>query len=829
MISYISNQTRWRWLRLTLLFSLAALGSLACTISLGPAPSPTAPVDVLPQAALPSELPIEFTPTPLPTGTPLPPPTATPLPGARVAVGDHALFNGDWDGALAAYQQAWNDAAYTNDQALQAAAQYGIGRTYYLLGDYAAALNTLRDLVERWPDAPQSADASFYLGETFMALDRTLEAVDAYLVYLAKRPGLIDAYVYERRGDALFAAGDYAAAHTDYLAAYNSPHLAISFGLEIKLARTYAITGDYPTAILMYQDMYARAADGYTKAQIDFLLGQTYTANNQVELAYAAYYDAVLYYPYAYGSDHGLVVLVNAGFAVEEYARGLTDYYAGEYSVAIDAFDHSLEAAPTAPGSAHYYKGLCQSALGDSYAAIEQWNIVIQDYPNSALWDEAWEQKAYILWAYLDEYGQARQVLLDFLAVNANHARSAEFLFDAARVAERDGDLAGAAQLWERLAAEYPASEYAYRSLWLAAISYYRQGIYTTSAEAFIRARDLAPNFTERAGVYFWLGKTYQAIGDEKNARQAWEQAAALDPTGYYSERASDVLAGRHFFAPPNQLDLGIDWANERLQAENWLRQTFFLDASVDLSVPGGLAGDPRFVRGQEFWRLGLVRQARQEFESLRESVAQSAVDSYKLAAYFHESGLYRSAILSARQVLTLAGLDDAASLSAPRFFNYIRFGPYFSDLVIPFSQENDFSPLFTWSVMRQESFFEPFIGSSVGARGLMQIMPETGQALAEQYAWPVNFTAADLYRPQVSIRLGLEYLDQQRDYLDEDIYAALAAYNGGPGNAASWQALANGDLDLLLEIIRFDETRTYIKAIYEMYDIYRGLYDRLP
>ena len=94
---------------------------------------------------------------------------------------------------------------------------------------------------------------------------------------------------------------------------------------------------------------------------------------------------------------------------------------------------------------------------------------------------------------------------------------------------------------------------------------------------------------------------------------------------------------------------------------------------------------------------------------------------------------------------------------------------------------------------------------------------------------WPANFTPDDLLRPQVSIRLGLDYLIDQIAYLDNNIYAALAAYNAGPGNAAAWKALAPEDPDLLLEVIRFSEPQRYIKGVYEIFSIYRKLYERTP
>jgi soluble lytic murein transglycosylase len=106
-----------------------------------------------------------------------------------------------------------------------------------------------------------------------------------------------------------------------------------------------------------------------------------------------------------------------------------------------------------------------------------------------------------------------------------------------------------------------------------------------------------------------------------------------------------------------------------------------------------------------------------------------------------------------------------------------------------------------------------------------MQIMPSTGASLSTQMGWPPNYTAEDLYSPSISIRLGTYYFSSNRKLLNSDIYATLAAYNGGPGNASIWQDLAGGDLDLELEIIRYGESRDYIRSIYETYSIYRSLY----
>ncbi len=176
--------------------------------------------------------------------------------------------------------------------------------------------------------------------------------------------------------------------------------------------------------------------------------------------------------------------------------------------------------------------------------------------------------------------------------------------------------------------------------------------------------------------------------------------------------------------------------------------------------------------------------------------------------------------------VLSIAGISDAATMSAPRYFNRLRFGTYFKDLVLQEAAADDLEALFIFSVIRQESLFEGFVTSSAGARGLMQIIPSTGQEIATLSGWPANFTADDLYRPAVSIRLGTDYLVTQRNSFGTNLYAMLAAYNAGPGRAVYWSNISQDDIDLYLEVISFAETRNYVRSIYELFSIYSDLYE---
>jgi soluble lytic murein transglycosylase len=797
-----------------------AIALQACSL---PALSPSTPTPTLTPLPTSTNTPI---PTPTATSTPLPTITPTPAPEVRVASADHALFNGDYDTALTEYTSAFNN---TSDPAIQAAALLGEGRVHYLTGVYPNALNELREVITGYPASSQAADAYYFLGETYMQLFRYADAADAFAGYLTVQPGVLDAFINELRGDSLTADGDYSGALVAYINAVQSPRLPTDFSLELKLAQTYVILGDYDTATVVYDDIFNRTNNDSIKAQVDYARGQMLAILGKVDEATTNYLDAVFNFPRSYYSYLALVELVDSGYPISDLQRGLVDYYASQYGVANMAFDRYLSLSPADASTALYYQGIIARAQDELATAIALWDQVIQGDPTSPFWDSAWEQKAYTQWAYQGDYAAGEKTLLDFVTADPQHPRAAEFLFDAGRVAERDNRLEDAAQIWQRIPTEYPSSSYVYRAEFLAAICYYRLQNYPTAQIVFEQAQVLATNPTERAGAYFWDGKAQAAQGDDSAAIATWQQATAIDPTGYYSERSRDMLSGSSPFTPPKMIDLGLDHHTELQQAELWMLTTFHYPSGTDLSTPGPLTDDPRFIRGQAFWHLGLSDQAELEFNSLREEAINDPLTSYRLAIYLSDIGIYRQAILAARQVLDLAGLDDAGTLTAPLLFSHIRFGAYFPDLVAPASQDNGFDPLFVWSTLRQESLFDPSIQSGAGALGLMQIMPATGADISSRMGWPVNFSQSDLLLPYVNLTMGIDYLADQRDALGGDLYAALAAYNGGPGNAAIWQSLSNDDPDLFVEVVRFDETRQYLMGIYEVYTIYSRLYARVP
>lgn len=790
-------------------------------------------VTLLVGCSLPQAQPAEPTPTPGPTptptprptpsATPTPLPTATLLPTARLGAGEKALANGDYNLARQEYEAAL---ALNADEAIRAEALFGLGKTDFLDESFPAALESLRSLTQTYPNSAEGPRGWFLLAETYYALGRYTESAEAYQYYLSARPGLLDAYAQEKRGNALTAAGDLLGAQAAYLAAEKAEGQANPTSIRVSVANTYLNSGDPTTALQIYDEIFGATENDYLKAQMDLLSGRALLALGRTEEGYGRWRHAVDTYPLAYDSFSALLGLVEAGQPVDEFNRGLVDYFAGQYGVALAAFERFASANPNHDGTVLHYKALTLREMGEYTSAVLTWDALIDKYPGNRYWAAAWDERAYTQWAYLDNYSAAAEGLERFAREAGSSTLNNAYLMEAARIRERAGQLDQAALLWEALPAG-AGNDPAMSNAWFqAGLLRYRQGNYPRANQDFQQAVLVVRDTEERARALLWIGKTYAVTGDTQNAQSAWQQAQAVDESNYYSLRARDLLESRAPFAAPPKWNLNYNLATERAEAAAWTRIKFNLPVGTDLSGPGELAADSRFRRGTEFWALGLFDEARLEFEALREAVKTSPENSFRLGNYLLDLGLYRPAIFALREVLTLAGLDDhSASLTAPIYFQHVRYGLYYADLVWPAAEEYGFDPVLITSVMRQESLFEGFVKSGAGAHGLMQIIPETGAGLAAQMGWPPNYTVNDLYSPQVSIRMGTYYLNANRRLLNGDPYAMLAAYNGGPGNASIWQGLANGDLDLELEIIRFGETRNYIRAIYETYSIYRGVY----
>ena len=133
--------------------------------------------------------------------------------------------------------------------------------------------------------------------------------------------------------------------------------------------------------------------------------------------------------------------------------------------------------------------------------------------------------------------------------------------------------------------------------------------------------------------------------------------------------------------------------------------------------------------------------------------------------------------------------------------------------------------PLLVISVIREESKFLPQSESHKGAKGLMQLMPSTAQAIAKSLG-DKDYNDQDLVIPEKNIQYGTWYLSSLKKEFDNNPTLVLAAYNGGRGHVQEW--IKNNQLNLTqlhYQDIPFEETRQYVERVLKSYQIYSKLY----
>ena len=742
---------------------------------------------------------------------PSPTPTFTPTPQPEQAMKEAALSlrDGDYSTAIQKYQAVINGSAAPDQIEI---AQLNLAVATARSGDPATAIDLFTQFIAQHPGSDRVAAAWFQLGELHFDRSAWQETITAYQNYLKLRADVLPDFVNERIGDAYTQLSDAANAIKSYEAA-----LAAASGtsnvanLREKLALAYR-QGNQPTnALAQYDAILSFAQQPRYRASIMLQAGQTLLDAGETTKGYERFIELVNTYPERNEAYQALVALVNAQVPIYEFQRGLVDYYAKQYDAAIAAFERFI-AANDDHGNAHYYIGLSYKGAGNIGAALKAFTEIIDQHPEASRWGEAWIEKANTQ-AVAGDVDGAVDTLTTFVQKNPTAPLAPTALWNAAGLLEDNGDFKRAIDLNLQLQTDYPNDAHASEALFDAGLDAYRVDDSATALQAWRTLSNTYPLSDLHAASLLWQGKV-------ANDRALLTQLATSD--AYYGLRAGDILSGTDG-VPFVQGDFNVDPDEGRAEAEQWLADWLQVKPESLRQLPAAVLNDARFKRGNELWQLGKLSEGKAEFQALRDAYSDNAAILYPLAIYYRDIGLYYPAIVAANQVVRLA---PAGSIeNAPRFLQRLVYPIYYANLIIPEAEANNIDPMIIFSLMRAESLFDGAVTSSASAGGLMQIMPATGEQIAGDLRWS-NYQQSDLYRPTLSVKFGAYYLRRYGlDFLDGDMYAAWAAYNGGPGNAQRWKEASNGDTDLFVENIPLAETRLYIDRLRENLDWYQKLY----
>jgi soluble lytic murein transglycosylase len=221
----------------------------------------------------------------------------------------------------------------------------------------------------------------------------------------------------------------------------------------------------------------------------------------------------------------------------------------------------------------------------------------------------------------------------------------------------------------------------------------------------------------------------------------------------------------------------------------------------------------PALRRAAELYALERYGPARREWQQ-----AESDLDAGDLpaaAAWAHRLGWHDRAIVAAAAAGHTTDLE-------------LRFPLPYMDIVLAQAGATGLSPALVYGVTRQESLFMSDVGSSAGALGLMQIMPQTGKRIARWHGEKLSHPIL-LLQPERNIRYGTSYLRRQLDALQNNPFLATAAYNAGQSRVKGWLPSTPMPADIWVETIPFNETRNYVEKVAAYTAIYESRLGKIP
>ncbi|MBL8479686.1 MAG: lytic transglycosylase domain-containing protein [Sterolibacteriaceae bacterium] len=194
--------------------------------------------------------------------------------------------------------------------------------------------------------------------------------------------------------------------------------------------------------------------------------------------------------------------------------------------------------------------------------------------------------------------------------------------------------------------------------------------------------------------------------------------------------------------------------------------------------------------------------------------------------------GMDDRALLAAAELARRHEVWDRAINTADRTQNQhdynLRYIAPFSDRVRPKANQLALDNGWVYGLMRQESRFVMNAKSSVGAKGLMQLMPATAKWVAQKIKLD-NYHPSRVTEMDTNVTLGTHYMKMVLDSLDSHPVLASAAYNAGPGRARRWRADRPLEGAIYAETIPFSETRDYVKKVMSNAVYYNTLFEGRP
>lgn len=295
----------------------------------------------------------------------------------------------------------------------------------------------------------------------------------------------------------------------------------------------------------------------------------------------------------------------------------------------------------------------------------------------------------------------------------------------------------------------------------------------------------MSPTLAAQADWTYWLGRAYRAGGRIAEANALFSKISGQ--ANFYGNLAGEEL-GRPITLPPKAKP----------------------PSKVELTEVGA---NPGIQHALALFRLNLRFEGSKEWGWALRSMSDRE-------------------LLAASELAQRAGIYDRAIAAADRTkdeHDYsLRYLAPFGDQIRLVAKNQSLDDAWVYGLMRQESRFVSNAKSTVGASGLMQLMPATAKWVAKKIGLK-DYKHSNVNDTETNLLLGTTYMRLVLESLDNHPVLASAAYNAGPGRARRWRADRPLEGAIYAETIPFSETRDYVKKVMSNSVYYSALFGGKP
>jgi len=706
---------------------------------------------------------------------------------------------------------------------------------------WGTVLLVCRNIQEQYPGTTWYKRALFLNEQAWIRLDQPDEAAASMLRVRTEYPEMAD-YAVHLLAEYRFSSGRYSEAAALYgMLVRDYPKSSLrqraEFGRAMGLLESYA----YVQSIDAFRSFLDANPDSEYAPAAGLGLGRALTAEARFAEAVKTYQELWIEYAGASSDSDAVKALADlaaAGVDVpaftndQLYERGKILSRPNYYDKAMEVFTTLLGRNLAGPRRADVMvrSGIALFNLNRRAESAEILDKMVRSFPSDARTPDAlyWLGRSAAKLGDYDTALKSYQKLLDRFPENE---WADDALFYMGTIYRETGDLKKALRCYNRMGVDYPASKYADSAVWWRAWAWYTAGDYHKTEQTLQELIHAYPRSFLVNQARYWQGRAAEKAGKPSRAKTYYEKVLRSGPYTYYGHRAEERLenmASSVAAETDSPAGEGADVCRTAACAEDLLGEYEMEEGPPvwTAETKQMLAAEPAFRKTLELMSLNMKKDAARELWLLQTSKPRRRGMLIGLSKAFFELGDFGRSLQ-----LVLRNYDrylDRSWDGTPDDLWLLAYPQGYWDSIVAHARKYGQDPYLVAAVIREESQFVADALSPAGARGLMQVMPSTGEWVAKRIKLD-GFDRGKLFDPDTAVQIGTWYIGHLMKQFKGDPLLMAAAYNAGPDAVAGWISKNgyNGERDVFVEMIPFSETRNYVKKVLRNYSEYKRIYGK--